>query len=94
VARNIEIKAHVERVYALEHAVAALAPQGPVEIAQNDSVPLKDLSILTNLAIIQRVDEERRRSQRLRYERPAWEGAASGGRGSTASGRRREGRAD
>ncbi|HEY0686561.1 MAG TPA: class IV adenylate cyclase [Steroidobacter sp.] len=35
--RNIEIKAHIESIEALEPAVAALATQGPVQISQDDT---------------------------------------------------------
>ena len=35
--RNIEIKAHIENIEALEHTVAGLATQGPIEIAQDDT---------------------------------------------------------
>jgi predicted adenylyl cyclase CyaB len=36
-ARNIEIKARIESVYALAPIAAALATEGPVEIAQDDT---------------------------------------------------------
>ena len=36
-ARNIEIKAHIPGVESLEPVVAAIAGQGPVEIAQDDT---------------------------------------------------------
>lgn len=36
-ARNVEIKARIESVAALTHRVAALADEGPVEIAQDDT---------------------------------------------------------
>jgi adenylate cyclase class IV len=35
--RNIEVKAHIDRVEALVSAAAALADQGPVEIDQDDT---------------------------------------------------------
>lgn len=36
-ARNIEIKAHIESVEAVEPRAAALADQGPIEIQQDDT---------------------------------------------------------
>lgn len=36
-ARNIEIKAHIESIEALAPKVAAIADQGPIEIAQDDT---------------------------------------------------------
>lgn len=36
-ARNIEIKAHVENVEAVEAKVAALADRGPIEVSQDDT---------------------------------------------------------
>jgi predicted adenylyl cyclase CyaB len=35
--RNIEIKAHIESVEALAHKAAAIADEGPIEIAQDDT---------------------------------------------------------
>ena len=36
-ARNIEIKAHIESIEVIEPKAAALATQGPVEIVQDDT---------------------------------------------------------